>query len=85
MANQIKSAAVLADRMAVQFPIDVDGRRVLAIVSVECLQDHFGLGTGPSNEWTDAYRRNSSAIEAVAIRKARAGAPEPVLVSTGDF
>lgn len=65
-------------------PVVVDGRRVTAIVSGEALQGRFGASADPRS-WLAAYRLNAGQVNRAAIRKTRAGAVEPVLLTPADF
>ena len=66
------------------FPVMVDGQRVAMRISDEALQDHFGA-SGDAGSLINAYRSNSSTIDAKAIEKHRAQPGVAVLLKTADF
>jgi hypothetical protein len=67
-----------------RLPLEVDGRPVRALVSQSALQAHFGATSEPRS-WLAAYRQHAGAVNRAAIRKRRAGAAEPVLLTPADF
>lgn len=66
------------------FPMMHKGARVAVRISDEALEDHFG-SDGSAQSHIDAYRTNSSTIDAKAIQKLNASNGQPVLLKTTDF
>jgi hypothetical protein len=71
--------------LTIEFLALVDGRRVPCAISVEALEDHFGVKTYDSHGWIDAFDAGRARIEAVAREHLRVTNGMPVLLKSGHF
>lgn len=70
---------------SVTAPVVVDGKHFRVLVSVEALQDHFGLTSFTSQDAIAAYNASRDAIEAVATRFYSGGGSGDVILTTKSF
>jgi hypothetical protein len=80
-----QSSAFDFDAMTVAFPVDVDSARYRVSVSVEALQDHFGLVTTTAVDAVTAFEANRFVIEDKARVHYSAGGTGDVLFKSADF
>ncbi|AMM13756.1 MULTISPECIES: DUF1488 family protein [Burkholderiaceae] len=71
--------------LTVVFPALVDGERVPCAISVEALEDHFGVKSFDSNGWISAFHAARPKIEAVAREHLSITQGAPVLLKSGHF
>jgi hypothetical protein len=71
--------------LTVEFAALVDGRLVPCAISVEALEDHFGVETYDSSGWISAFDAGRPRIEEVAREHLRVTNGMPVLLKSGHF
>lgn len=71
--------------LTVVFPALVDGERVPCAISVEALEDHFGVESYDSHGWIRAFDAARPKIEAVAREHLSITRGAPVLLKSGHF
>ncbi|WP_158935362.1 DUF1488 domain-containing protein [Burkholderia sp. S171] len=71
--------------LTVVFAALVDGERVPCAISVEALEDHFGVESCDSIGWIRAFDAARPRIEAVAREHLHINKGEPVLLKSGHF
>jgi hypothetical protein len=71
--------------LTIEFAALVDGRRVPCAISVEALEDHFGVESYDSAGWIHAFDAGRPRIEAVAREHLRVTDGKPVLLKSGHF
>jgi len=71
--------------LTVVFAALVDGERVPCAISVEALEDHFGVESCDSTGWIRAFDAARPTIEAVAREHLSIGQGAPVLLKSGHF
>lgn len=76
---------VATENTTVRIPTKVNGEWVQCEVSVEPLQDHFGLADGGSDALVQAFEANRNAIEMKVRQKLEQQGSGPVLLRTADF
>lgn len=71
--------------LTVVFVALVDGERVACAISVEALEDHFGVQSFDSTGWIRAFDAARPRIEAVAREHLHINHGGPVLLKSGHF
>lgn len=71
--------------LTVVFPALVDGEPVPCAISVEALEDHFGVHSTDPEGWIRAFDAGRPRIEAVAREHLQIGRGSPVLLKSGHF
>jgi hypothetical protein len=71
--------------LTVVFAALVDGERVPCAISVEALEDHFGVESCDSGGWIRAFDAARARIEAVAREHLSISQGAPVLLKSGHF
>jgi hypothetical protein len=74
-----------ATNLTVVFPALVDGHRVECAISVEALEDHFGVESTNEVGWLRAFDRGRACIEQAARFLLEVSAGAPVLLRSGHF
>jgi hypothetical protein len=76
------------DRMSVAFPADVGDQRIVCMISVEALEDHFGLPNANPDDAVRAFKASRPRIEEKAAQMIDTGRLEgdgKVLLRSTDF
>ena len=71
--------------LTVVFAALVDGERVACAISVEALEDHFGVQSFDNTGWIRAFDAARPRIEAVAREHLHINHGGPVLLKSGHF
>jgi hypothetical protein len=71
--------------LTVEFAALVDGQRVSCAISVEALEDHFGVESFDRQGWITAFAAGRARIEAVAREHLLVTKGMPVLLKSGHF
>jgi hypothetical protein len=71
--------------LTIVFAALVNGEAVPCAISVEALEDHFGVETCDSHGWIRAFDAARPRIEAVAREHLRVSNGTPVLLKSGHF
>ncbi len=71
-------------RDAVRFTFSDGKRDILGMVLRSCFEDDFGVRTDEVNDWLAACSDHAREIESAARELWRHGAPEPVVVQSGN-
>jgi hypothetical protein len=71
--------------LTIVFSALVDGEQVPCAISVEALEDHFGVESCDSRGWIRAFDAARARIEAVAREHLRVSNGTPVLLKSGHF
>lgn len=74
-----------SSNLTVVFPALVDGERVPCAISVEALEDHFGVASKDRDGWIHAFDAWRPRIEAVARDHLQISHGTPVLLKSGHF
>ncbi|RKT27433.1 uncharacterized protein DUF1488 [Paraburkholderia sp. RAU2J] len=77
--------AYRGSNLTVVFPALVDGEPVPCAISVEALEDHFGVYTEDREGWLRAFDAGRPRIEAVAREHLQISNGTPVLLKSGHF
>lgn len=80
-----KRSGYLPNEQSVGFPVDVDGVPYRVIVSVELLQDRFGLRTTDAKDAVATFEANRYAFEAKATEVYGKGARGDVHLTNASF
>jgi hypothetical protein len=71
--------------LTIEFCALVDGEQVPCAISVEALEDHFGVKTYDRAGWISAFDAGRERIEAVAREHLQVTKGMPVLLKSGHF
>jgi hypothetical protein len=77
--------AYRGSNLTVVFDALVDGQCVPCAISVEALEDHFGVRSNDTEGWVSAFEAGRPRIEAVAREHLRISNGAPVLLKSGHF
>lgn len=73
------------NNLTVAFAALVNGEPVPCAISVEALEDHFGVKSRDQTGWINAFDAARTRIEAVAREHLRISNGTPVLLKSGHF